>query len=195
VVCGFGDVGKGCAAALRSFARAGGGDRDRFRSAPCKPRWRVIASPGWRRWRRNANIFVTATGNLDIITLDHMRQMKDRAILCNIGHFDNEIDVAGLRNFKWQEIKPQVDEIDLSRRQTPDSVGSGAPGQPGLRHGTSRLCDERQLHQPKCWRKLNCGRTPASTTSKSTFCPKELDEKVAFLHLSQLGVEADQTDG
>src|ERR1700741_4658388 len=60
-----------------------------------------------------ADIFVTATGNVDVITVDHMRRMKDRAIVCNIGHFDSEIQVAGLRNFKWDNVKPQVDEIEF----------------------------------------------------------------------------------
>ncbi len=111
MVAGFGDVGKGSAASLRqagcrvlrvrnrSDLRAAGGDG------------RLRGHDDGRRRDARADIFVTATGNKDIITIEHMRAMKDRAIVCNIGHFDNEIQVGALKNLKWNNIKPQVDEI------------------------------------------------------------------------------------
>ncbi len=95
-----------------------------------------------------ADIFVTATGNVDVITLDHMRQMKDRAIVCNIGHFDSEIQIDSLRNYQWEEVKPQVDEVDLPGRQAADRSGQGPAGQSRLRHRPSELRDERVVHQP-----------------------------------------------
>ena len=136
----------------------------------------------------NADIFVTATGNLDIITLDHMRQMKDRAILCNIGHFDNEIDVAGLRNFKWQEVKPQVDEITFPDGKRLILLAQGrlvnlgcATGHPAFVMSASFT--NQVLAQIELW-----GNT-GKYDKQVYVLPKELDEKVASLHLSQLGVK------
>ncbi len=82
-----------------------------------------------------ADIFVTATGNKDIITIEHMRAMKDRAVVCNIGHFDNEIQIAHLKNLKWNNIKPQVDEIDLPRRPPHHSAVGRPAGESRQRHG------------------------------------------------------------
>jgi adenosylhomocysteinase len=187
VVCGFGDVGKGCAAALRSFgAQVVVTEIDPICALQA-------AMEGYRVTRleevaANADIFVTATGNLGIITLDHMRQMKDRAILCNIGHFDNEIDVAGLRNFKWQEVKPQVDEITFPDGKRLILLAQGrlvnlgcATGHPAFVMSASFT--NQVLAQIELW-----GNT-GKYDKQVYVLPKELDEKVAFLHLSQLGVK------
>jgi len=187
VVCGFGDVGKGCAAALRSFgAQVVVTEIDPICALQA-------AMEGYRVTRleevaANADIFVTATGNLGIITLDHMRQMKDRAILCNIGHFDNEIDVAGLRNFKWQEVKPQVDEITFPDGKRLILLAQGrlvnlgcATGHPAFVMSASFT--NQVLAQIELW-------TNTGKYDKQVYVlPKELDEKVASLHLSQLGVK------
>jgi adenosylhomocysteinase len=136
----------------------------------------------------NADIFVTATGNLGIITLDHMRAMKDRAILCNIGHFDNEIEVASLRNFKWQEIKPQVDEISFPDGKRLILLAQGrlvnlgcATGHPAFVMSTSFT--NQVLAQIELWA------NPQNYDKQVYVLPKELDEKVAALHLPQLGVK------
>jgi adenosylhomocysteinase len=110
VVAGYGDVGKGCASALKDQgARVVITEVDPICALQAAMEgYQVVTMEEAASY---ADIFVTATGNVGVITLDHMRAMKDRAIVCNIGHFDNEIDVASLKNFKWNEIKPQVDEI------------------------------------------------------------------------------------
>src|SRR5262244_3456410 len=112
VVCGYGDVGKGSAASLRSQGA-------RVMVTEIDPICALQAAmEGYQVTTMDdaaaqGDIFVTATGNVDVITLDHMRQMKDRAIVCNIGHFDSEIQIAGLRNYKWHNVKPQVDEVEF----------------------------------------------------------------------------------
>src|SRR5512146_1037738 len=112
VVNGFGDVGKGSAASLRNAGC-------RVRVTEVAPICALQAAmEGYQVVTMDdaapiGDIFVTATGNLDVITIDHMRAMKHRAIVCNIGHFDSEIQVAGLRNFKWDNVKPQVDEVEF----------------------------------------------------------------------------------
>src|SRR6201999_1670814 len=112
MVCGFGDVGKGSAASLRQAGcRVMVSEIDPICALQAAMEgYEVVtmedAAP-------KADIFVTATGNVDVLTVDHMRAMKDRAIVCNIGHFDSEIQVAGLRNFKWSNVKPQVDEVEF----------------------------------------------------------------------------------
>ena len=135
-----------------------------------------------------ADIFVTATGNKDVITLDHMRAMKDRAIVCNIGHFDNEIQVAGLKNLKWNNIKPQVDEITFPDGNRIILLSEGrlvnlgnAMGHPSFVMSASFT--NQTLAQ------IELGPTPASTRSKVYTLPKHLDEKVARLHLEKIGVK------
>ena len=116
VVCGFGEVGKGSASSLRNAgARVMVTEIDPICALQAAMEgYQVVtmetAAP-------LGDIFVTATGNVDVITVDHMRQMKDRAIICNIGHFDSEIQIGGLQNFKWQEVKPQVDEVEFPDRK------------------------------------------------------------------------------
>jgi adenosylhomocysteinase len=138
-----------------------------------------------------ADIFVTATGNKDIISLDHMRAMKDMAIVCNIGHFDNEIQVEGLRNFKWTNIKPQVDMITFPDGKRIILLSEGrlvnlgnATGHPSFVMSasfTNQTLAQIALHT----------NTGAYGNSVYTL-PKELDEKVARLHLQKLGVELTQ---
>jgi adenosylhomocysteinase len=138
-----------------------------------------------------ADIFVTATGNKDVITLDHMRAMKDRAIVCNIGHFDNEIQVAGLKNFKWHNIKPQVDEIEFpdGKRMILLSEGrlvnlGNAMGHPSFVMSASFT--NQTLAQIELWT------NPGKYERKVYTLPKHLDEKVARLHLEKIGVKLTQ---
>jgi adenosylhomocysteinase len=136
---------------------------------------------------RRADIFVTATGNKDVITVDHMRAMKDRAIVCNIGHFDNEIQVAGLKNFKWVNIKPQVDEIEFPDGHRVILLSEGrlvnlgnAMGHPSFVMSASFT--NQTLAQIEIWT------NPKKYEKKVYVLPKHLDEKVARLHLAKIGV-------
>ena len=137
-----------------------------------------------------ADIFVTATGNKDIITLDHMRAMKDRAIVCNIGHFDNEIQVASLKNMKWNNIKPQVDEIEFPDGHRIIMLSEGrlvnlgnAMGHPSFVMSASFT--NQTLAQIELWANNKDGKY-----KKEVYVlPKSLDEKVARLHLAKIGVK------
>jgi adenosylhomocysteinase len=136
----------------------------------------------------NADIFVTATGNKDIITADHMRAMKDRAIVCNIGHFDTEIQVAALRNHKWHNVKPQVDEVEFPDGKRIILLAEGrlvnlgcATGHPSFVMSASFT--NQVLAQMELWN--NHGQYE----NKVYVLPKHLDEKVAALHLAKLGVK------
>jgi S-adenosylhomocysteine hydrolase len=133
-----------------------------------------------------ADIFVTTTGNKDIITLDHMREMKDRAIVCNIGHFDNEIQVEALNNMKWHEVKPQVDEVEFPDGKRIILLAKGrlvnlgcATGHPSFVMSTSFT--NQVLAQIELWE--NHG----NYENKVYVLPKHLDEKVAELHLEKIG--------
>ena len=135
-----------------------------------------------------ADIFVTATGNKDVITLDHMRAMKDMAIVGNIGHFDNEIQVGALRNYKWTEVKPQVDMIEFpdGKRLLLLSQGrllnlGNATGHPSFVMSAS--FSNQVLAQIELWQRGDAYRNDVYVL------PKHLDEKVAALHLDKLGVE------
>jgi adenosylhomocysteinase len=135
-----------------------------------------------------ADIFVTATGNVDVITLDHMRAMRDRAIVCNIGHFDSEIQVAALRNFKWNNIKPQVDEIEFPDGKKLLLLSEGrlvnlgnATGHPSFVMSASFT--NQILAQIELFTK------PGQYEKKVYTLPKRLDEKVAALHLAKIGVK------
>jgi adenosylhomocysteinase len=134
------------------------------------------------------DIFVTATGNIDIITLDHMRQMKDRAIVCNIGHFDSEIQIASLQNYKWEEVKPQVDEVIFPDGKRLIVLAKGrlvnlgcATGHPSFVMSASFT--NQVLAQIELF--ANHGKYE----NKVYVLPKHLDEKVAALHLDKLGVK------
>ena len=135
-----------------------------------------------------ADIFVTATGNKDVITMDHMRAMKDRAIVCNIGHFDNEIQVAGLKNYKWTNIKPQVDEIELASGRRIILLSEGrlvnlgnAMGHPSFVMSASFA--NQTLAQ------IELFTNPGKYEKKVYTLPKHLDEKVAMLHLEKVGAK------
>ncbi|OZA77250.1 MAG: adenosylhomocysteinase, partial [Azorhizobium sp. 39-67-5] len=135
-----------------------------------------------------ADIFVTATGNLDVITVDHMRAMKDRAIVCNIGHFDSEIQVAALKNYKWHNVKPQVDEVEFPDRKRIILLSEGrlvnlgnATGHPSFVMSASFT--NQTLAQIELWTK------PGQYEKKVYTLPKHLDEKVASLHLEKIGVK------
>lgn len=187
VVAGYGDVGKGCANALKGQgARVIVTEIDPICALQAAMEgYEVItmedAAP-------RGDIFVTATGNHDVITLEHMREMKDRAIVCNIGHFDNEIQVASLRNMQWKNIKPQVDEITFPDGKRLILLAEGrlvnlgcATGHPSFVMSTSFT--NQVLAQIELWN--NHGKYE----NQVYVLPKHLDEKVAALHLEKLGVK------
>ncbi len=187
IVCGYGDVGKGSAQSL-----AGAGCRVMVTEADpiCALQ---AAMDGFEVVTldddiHRADIVVTATGNKDIVTLEHMRKMKDWAILCNIGHFDNEIDVAALRNFKWINVKPQVDQIVFPDGKRIILLSEGrlvnlgnATGHPSFVMSASFT--NQTLAQIELWTKGD------QYDNKVYVLPKILDEKVARLHLPKLGVK------
>ncbi len=186
-VAGYGDVGKGSAASLRQ-----GGCRVLVSEVDpicalqaAMEGYEVVtiedAAP-------RADIFVTATGNIDVITVDHMRMMKDRAIVCNIGHFDSEIQVAGLKNFTWHNVKPQVDEVEFPDGKRILLLSEGrlvnlgnAMGHPSFVMSASFT--NQTLAQIELWTK------PGHYEKKVYVLPKHLDEKVAMLHLDKVGAK------
>ena len=140
------------------------------------------------------DIFVTATGNVDVITLEHMRAMRDRAIVCNIGHFDAEIEIAGLRNYKWHNVKPQVDEVEFPDGKRLIVLAEGrlvnlgcATGHPSF--VMSNSFTNQVLAQIEIWNNHR------SYERKVYVLPKHLDEKVARLHLDKLGVKLTSLTG
>jgi adenosylhomocysteinase len=186
-VAGYGDVGKGSAASLRSQgARVMVTEVDPICALQAAMEgYQVVtmedAAPV-------ADIFVTATGNVDVITIDHMRAMKDRAIVCNIGHFDSEIQIAALKNFKWEEVKPQVDEVVFpdGKRLIVLSQGrlvnlGNATGHPSFVMSASFT--NQVLAQMELWQ------NQAKYERKVYVLPKHLDEKVAALHLAKVGAK------
>ena len=185
VVCGYGDVGKGSAASLRQ-----GGAR--VIVTEIDPICALQAAmEGYEVQTLDdvagkADIFVTATGNKDVITVDHMRAMRNNAIVCNIGHFDSEIQVAGLKNFKWDEIKPQVHHIEFPDGKKIILLSEGrlvnlgnATGHPSFVMSASFT--NQTLAQIELWTNLKSYQNQVYTL------PKHLDEKVAMLHLAKLG--------
>ena len=185
VVCGYGDVGKGSAASLRN-----GGAR--VMVTEIDPICALQASmEGYEVVKiedvlTKGDIFCTATGNVDVITLEHMRKMKDRAIVCNIGHFDSEIQIGALKNYKWDEIKPQVDEVQFPDGKKLIVLSKGrlvnlgnATGHPSFVMSTSFT--NQVLAQLELWKRSKYYK------KKVYVLPKELDEKVAELHLGKLG--------
>ena len=186
-VAGFGDVGKGSAASLRQAGcRVMVSEIDPICALQAAMEGYEVVTIEDALPR--ADIFVTATGNKDIITVDHMRGMKDRAIVCNIGHFDNEIDVAGLKNFKWNNIKPQVDEIELASGRRIILLSEGrlvnlgnAMGHPSFVMSASFT--NQTIAQIELWT------NPGKYEKKVYTLPKHLDEKVARLHLEKIGVK------
>ena len=187
IVAGFGDVGKGSAASLRqSGARVMVTEADPICALQAAMEGYEVVLMG--EAIKVADIVVTATGNKDIVTADHMRMMKDRAILCNIGHFDNEIQVDALRNYKWTEIKPQVHEIEFSDNKRIILLAEGrlvnlgcATGHPSFVMSASFT--NQVIAQIELWN--NSGKYE----KKVYVLPKYLDEKVARLHLDKVGAK------
>jgi adenosylhomocysteinase len=186
VVCGYGDVGKGSAASLRGAgARVVITEIDPI--CALQAAMDGFAVQTLEQAIPNADIFVTATGNKDVITIEHMRAMKDMAIVCNIGHFDNEIQIAALKNYKWTNVKPQVDMIEFpgGKRMLLLSEGrlvnlGNATGHPSFVMSAS--FSNQVLAQIELW-------TQGSKYQNGVYVlPKHLDEKVAMLHLEKLGV-------
>jgi len=187
VVAGYGDVGKGSAQALRALsAQVWVTEIDPINALQAAMEGYEVTTMEDAAPR--ADIFVTATGNVDVITVEHMRAMKDRAIVCNIGHFDSEIQVAGLKNYKWHNVKPQVDEIEFptGRRIILLSEGrlvnlGNAMGHPSFVMSASFT--NQTLAQIELFTK------PGQYEKKVYTLPKHLDEKVASLHLEKIGVK------
>ncbi len=186
VVCGYGDVGKGSAASLRNAgARVVVTEIDPICALQAAMEGYEVNTMDEMAPR--ADIFVTATGNVDVITLDHMRAMKDRAIVCNIGHFDSEIQVAALRNYRWHNVKPQVDEIEFPDGKRILLLAEGrlvnlgcATGHPSFVMSASFT--NQTLAQIELW-------THGDRYERKVYTlPKALDEKVAALHLEKIGV-------
>ena len=187
IVAGFGDVGKGSAASLRqSGARVMVTEADPICALQAAMEgYEVVLMDDAIK---EADIVVTATGNKDIVTADHMRDMKDRAILCNIGHFDNEIQVEALKNYKWDEIKPQVHEIELPSKKRIILLAEGrlvnlgcATGHPSFVMSASFT--NQVIAQIELWNNTN------KYEKKVYVLPKHLDEKVATLHLEKVGAK------
>jgi len=185
VVCGFGDVGKGCAVSMR-------GQGARVLVTEIDPICALQAAmEGYEvvtmeQAASQGDIFVTATGNKDVITLDHMREMKDRAIVCNIGHFDSEIQIAALQNMAWHEVKPQVDEVEFPDGKRLIILAKGrlvnlgcATGHPSFVMSASFT--NQVLAQIELWK------NHTNYEKQVYVLPKALDEKVASLHLGKVG--------
>ena len=187
VVCGYGDVGKGSAASLRNAGcRVQVTEIDPICALQAAMEGYEVVTMEDAAPR--ADIFVTATGNVDVITADHMRAMKHRAIVCNIGHFDSEIQVAALRNYKWDNVKPQVDEIEFPDGKRIILLSEGrlvnlgnATGHPSFVMSASFT--NQTLAQIELWTK------PGAYEKKVYVLPKHLDEKVAMLHLEKVGAK------
>ena len=187
VVCGFGDVGKGSAASLRSQgARVMVTEIDPICALQAAMEGYQVTT--MEEAAPLGDIFVTATGNVDVITLDHMRQMKHRAIVCNIGHFDSEIQIASLRNYKWHNVKPQVDEIEFPEGKRLIVLAEGRLVNLGCGTGhpsfvMSASFTNQVLAQIELWE------NHAKYAKQVYVLPKHLDEKVASLHLEKIGVK------
>src|SRR6202795_813874 len=138
-----------------------------------------------------ADIFCTATGNLDVITIEHMRAMKDRAIVCNIGHFDSEIQVGALKNFKWHNVKPQVDEVEFADGKRIILLSEGRLVNLGNAMGHPSFVMSASFTNQTI-AQLELFTNPGKYQKKVYVLPKELDEKVARLHLNKIGVKLTQ---
>jgi len=187
MVAGFGDVGKGSAASLRNAGcRVMVSEIDPICALQAAMEGYEVTTMEDAAPR--ADIFCTATGNLDVITVDHMRAMKDRAIVCNIGHFDSEIQISALKNFKWHNVKPQVDEVEFPDGKRIIVLSEGrlvnlgnATGHPSFVMSASFT--NQTLAQIELWTKQGQYERQVYTL------PKHLDEKVAALHLDKIGVK------
>jgi adenosylhomocysteinase len=187
IVAGFGDVGKGSAASLRqSGARVLITETDPICALQAAMEgYQVVLMD---EAISSADIVVTATGNKDIVNIEHMRKMKDRSILCNIGHFDNEIEVSALKNYKWNEVKPQVHEIEFPDKKRIILLAEGrlvnlgcATGHPSFVMSASFT--NQVIAQIELWN------SNGKYENKVYVLPKHLDEKVAMLHLAKVGAK------
>ena len=187
IVAGFGDVGKGSAASLRqSGARVLITETDPICALQAAMEgYQVVLMD---EAISSADIVVTATGNKDIVNIEHMRKMKDRSILCNIGHFDNEIQVSALKNYKWNEVKPQVHEIEFPDKKRIILLAEGrlvnlgcATGHPSFVMSASFT--NQVIAQIELWN------SNGKYENKVYVLPKHLDEKVAMLHLAKVGAK------
>ncbi len=193
MVAGFGDVGKGSAASLRNAGcRVLVSEVDPICALQAAMEGYEVVTMEDAAPR--ADIFVTATGNVDVITLDHMRAMHDRAIVCNIGHFDSEIQVSSLRNYKWNNVKPQVDEIEFPDGKKLILLSEGrlvnlgnATGHPSFVMSASFT--NQTLAQIELFTK------PGQYEKQVYTLPKHLDEKVASLHLAKVGAKLTKLTG
>ena len=187
VVCGYGGVGKGSAESLRAAgARVLVTEVDPICALQASMEGYEVVTMDQAAGQ--GDVFVTATGNVDVITLDHMRAMKDLAIVCNIGHFDSEIQINALSNMQWTEIKPQVDQVDFPDGKRLIILAKGrlvnlgcATGHPSFVMSASFT--NQVLAQIELWK------NPGSYENKVYILPKHLDEKVAALHLKKVGAK------
>ncbi|HEY2137696.1 MAG TPA: adenosylhomocysteinase [Xanthobacteraceae bacterium] len=187
MVAGFGDVGKGSAASLRQAGcRVLVSEVDPICALQAAMEGYEVTTMEDAASR--ADIFCTATGNVDVITIEHMRAMKDRAVVCNIGHFDSEIQVGALKNLKWHNVKPQVDEVEFADGKRIILLSEGrlvnlgnAMGHPSFVMSSSFT--NQTLAQLELWT------NPGKYEKKVYTLPKHLDEKVARLHLGKIGVK------
>jgi adenosylhomocysteinase len=187
MVAGFGDVGKGSAASLRQAGcRVMVSEVDPICALQAAMEGYEVVTMEDAAPR--ADIFVTATGNVDVLTLEHMKAMKHRAIVCNIGHFDSEIQISNLRNYKWHNVKPQVDEVEFPDGKRIIVLSEGrlvnlgnATGHPSFVMSAS--FSNQTLAQIEIWT------NPSKYQKKVYTLPKSLDEKVAALHLEKVGAK------
>jgi len=189
VVCGYGDVGKGCCQALRALsAQVWVTEIDPICALQAAMEGYRVVTMDWAADK--ADIFVTATGNFNVINHDHMKAMKDQAIVCNIGHFDSEIDVASLEKYRWEEIKPQVDHVIFPDNKRIILLAKGrlvnlgcATGHPSYVMSSSFA--NQTLAQIELWTKRDSGQYPVGVYT----LPKHLDERVARLQLKKLNAQ------
>ncbi len=185
VVLGYGDVGKGCAQAFRGMgATVMVTEVDPINALQA-------AMEGFRVVQMDdvadqGDIFVTATGNVDVITLDHMKDMKNEAIVCNIGHFDNEIQVEALRNFKWDNIKPQVDQVEFPDGKRVTLLAEGRLVNLGCATGHPSFVMSASFTN-QVLAQIELFNNPGKYSVDVHVLPKDLDEKVARLHLKKIG--------
>ena len=187
IVAGFGDVGKGSAASLRqNGARVLVTEADPICALQAAMEgYEVVLMD---EAIKDADIVVTATGNKDIVTADHMREMKDRAILCNIGHFDNEIQVEALKNYKWTEIKPQVHEIELPSKKRIILLAEGRLVNLGCGTGHPSFVMSASFTN-QVIAQIELFNNSGKYGKKVYVLPKHLDEKIATLHLEKVGAK------
>ena len=185
VVCGFGDVGKGSAASLRQGgARVMVTEIDPICALQASMEGYEVVT--MEQAASKADIFVTATGNKDVITVDHMRDMKDRAVVCNIGHFDSEIQISGLNNMVWDEIKPQVDEVKFPDGKKIIMLAKGRLVNLGCGTGHPSFVMSASFTD-QVLAQMEIFNNTAAYENKVYTLPRKLDEKVAELHLAKVG--------